>query len=310
MTLPTPEPITLADGRITGVRVLPPHSSDAPVVLYLHGGGGTYTEGVRGRIPQLPFAASLGVPGYSINRPDNLDSVSLGLPNDLDEGVYEASAAVLYEVAEDIWNRHRDTASGIVLQGCSVGSAVALILAALWSERDARGESTWPLLGVIAADVGAQLRPGVAALLGKAPAVDHVEDALNTVAYALDFGPAWAKDDLPEGDPLTVPRSEIFQLVGGWTRDALRIMGRISVPVMWRLAELDPLWEGGEAQVAEIAAALRSSSPFVDAQVVTASIHPLFEGVQGHAFTLETIAFVERCRVFAQVPQILQPDAR
>ncbi len=42
----------------------------------------------------------------------------------------------------------------------------------------------------------------------------HVDDALNTVAASLDFGPEWAKDNLEEGEPLTVPRSEILELVG------------------------------------------------------------------------------------------------
>lgn len=53
---------------------------------------------------------------------------------------------------------------------------------------------------MIVADVGYSLRPGVAAALGAAPDVMHVDDALNTVAASLDFGPEWAKDNLEEGE--------------------------------------------------------------------------------------------------------------
>lgn len=310
MHLPIPHPVTLANGKITGVQVHPEVPSASAVVLYLHGGGGTYTEGIRGRIPQLPFLAALGIPGYSINRPDNVDSVSLGLPTDADDGVYQASAEIIYEAAEDIWQRHQESAPGIIIQGCSVGSAVAFTLAAYWCEKNARGEATWPLLGVIAADIGVHLRPGVAEALGKAPDVYQVEDALNTVAYSLDFGPSWAKDDLPEGEPLTVPRSEIFELVGGWPRHALETMRKITVPVMWRVGEFDPLWNSDPENVAIVREALGTSSPYVDAAPVRGAIHPLFESTQGHAFTIETASFMERCRVLSQVPQIMDPTLR
>ena len=310
MELAKYEPVRLADGKFTGVAVIPPETTDQPVLLYLHGGGGTYSEGIRGRVPQLPFAAALGVPGYSINRPDNMDSVSLNLPTDIDDGFYAASAEAISEAAEDIWNRHKDSAPGIVLQGCSVGSAIAFTLAAQWAEQDAKGEAMWPLLGLIVADVGYSLRPGVAAALGKAPDVMHVDDALNTVAASLDFGPEWAKDNLEEGEPLTVPRSEILELVGAWPKNALDIASKISVPVMYRLGELDPLWFGDDDTIATLVAALKTSSPYVDAKTVEGSIHPVFESRRGHAFTLETVAFAEFCRAAAAVPQLLDKSAR
>lgn len=88
------EPVRLADGKFTGVAVIPPEQPTSR-------SSSTCTEavepipGIRGRVPQLPFAAALGVPGYSINRPDNLDSVSLNLPTDIDDGFYSASAEAL-----------------------------------------------------------------------------------------------------------------------------------------------------------------------------------------------------------------------
>lgn len=200
MEVGEPQSVRLADGTISGVSVMPADGAGQPVIVYLHGGGGTYTEGIRGRIPQLPFTASLGIPGYSLNRPDYLDSLSLGFPEDSADGFYAASAQAIDRAVEDLWSRHRDDSPGIVIQGCSVGAAIGLTLAAQWSEKNARGAAAWPLLGVISADAGAVLRPSIREIFNRAPDGHLVHDALDTVASSLDFGPPWAKDELEEGN--------------------------------------------------------------------------------------------------------------
>ncbi len=79
---------------------------------------------------------------------------------------------------------------------------------------------------------------------------------------------------------------------------------------MYRLGELDPLWFGDDDTIATLVAALKTSSPYVDAKTVEGSIHPVFESRRGHAFTLETVAFAEFCRAAAAVPQLLDKSAR
>ncbi|MFT4216907.1 MAG: hypothetical protein QM619_06940 [Micropruina sp.] len=82
------EPLRLLDGLIAGLRFAPAEAGDAPTIVYLHGGESQASDAVV----QLGAAAYNGYPGISLNRPDYLDSASLGMPYDQDEGFYLASA--------------------------------------------------------------------------------------------------------------------------------------------------------------------------------------------------------------------------
>lgn len=82
------------------------------------------------------------------------------------------------------------------------------------------------------------------------------------------------------------------------------------MPVMWRIAEFDPIWDTSEEAVATVREALSASAPHVDAAAVTGSIHPLFESRRGHQYTLEAAGFIDMCRVHAQDPRVLVRTAR
>lgn len=300
------EPLRLLDGLITGLRFTPEQAGDAPTIVYLHGGGSQASEAVV----QLGTAAHNGYPGISLNRPDYLDSASLGLPFDQDEGFYVASAERLDDAIADYWARHAGESRGVVLQGCSVGSAMALIIAQRWARQSAAGTQRWPLLGVAMADIGALPYPEREDLWKTTPVVHRVLD-LGPWIEQVDFGPEWARYTAGLGDESPgVPRAEILEYNGGWARNALGIAAEVTVPVLWRVSEFDPFWRGDDEAVAAFRTALETSSPYVDAGVMAGASHAIHDGPRGRSYLFSVLAFVELCRTASITPQTLERRPR
>ncbi|MYS47024.1 hypothetical protein GTY23_38805 [Streptomyces sp. SID5998] len=305
MTTTEYEEITLLDGRITGIRVPSADHGDAPLIVYLHGGGGSALEPVMAGSSQFARAALNGFTGlFSLNRPDYGGSESLGFAGDVDEGFFAASAERLGDAIAELWDRYRKESRGVIVHGSSVGGAIALVLAAQWSAARARGEERWPLLGVAGTDVGHAPRPQVSAYWYGTEVVDVVE---NAVTPGMDFGPAWALPEIPITDhgPFRIPRAEMLELVGGWPRNAQRVAASIGVPVFWRVSEFDPLWQTDDRRVAEFVEALRTSSPYVDGGVLRGATHGAFLGPMREAYGFQVLSFFDFCRVASRVPEVL-----
>ncbi|MFF8024942.1 alpha/beta fold hydrolase [Streptomyces sp. NPDC007896] len=298
--------VSLLKGKTTGVAALPDETTDMPVLVFVHGGGATAKSFDIPGHSQILRAAHHGFPSYALNRPGYGGNETLGFPPDTDTGGMRAHAERLDLAIAELWERHRETAPGVVVVGCSIGAAISLHLASLWSEQDQPG---WPLLGLAAADIGQLPRENVVNAW-RSSAVEERTDMTKLQAQ-LTMPPLWALAPYQFGlhampgilEP--VLRAEGMEVVGGWVREWQRIASSITVPVHYRLGEFDTMWTVRQDLVDEFAAALLTSSPYVDAALFAGSAHGVADSVVGHEYCLQVLGFAERCSVAARIPQLL-----
>jgi pimeloyl-ACP methyl ester carboxylesterase len=305
--------ITLPGGR-TGIAALPDEATDQPVLVFLHGGGATARSFDIPGHSQILRAARNGFPAFALDRPGDGGSEPLSLTAGSDTGVLRAAAEQLDQAVTELWQRHATTAPGVVVIGCSIGGAVAIHLAALWSAQERPG---WPLLGLAVADIG-QLPPeNVVDAWHSTPAEERID--MSELQGKIAAPPLWALaphqtglHSLP-GILEPVVRAEGLEIVGGWPREWQRLASRITVPVHYRLGEFDTLWAASPDLVAEFADTLRTRSPYVDAALFPGSAHGIADSVVGREYCLQVLGFAERCAAAVSTPQLLglnrQPDA-
>lgn len=304
MPLTPPQPIALLDGLITGFRQPPEAPTGAPLVVYLHGGGSSALETIRPERSQLELAARNGFPAFALNRPGYLDSASLGFPGDTDEGWFAASAERLLAAIGELWRRYGAEAPGVVVHGCSIGGAITLTLAAQWTAARDRGEHAWPLLGVAVGDIGQVPPEQVRSRWRETEPAEYVPD-LRAWFAGFPMPPSWTLPASRSDTPARIPRDELLEVVGGWPRGWRAVASAVGVPVRYRIGEYDLLWEVGEHHLEEMLAALRTRSPYVDGAIVPGAAHPIPAGPLGAAYDLGVLAFAERCRVAASIPELL-----
>jgi pimeloyl-ACP methyl ester carboxylesterase len=299
------ENLTLLDGRITGFQQIPEDSGDAPLVVFVHGGGSSALETLVPGHSQLGLTAENGYPAFALNRPGYQQSESLGFPGDTDEGWFAATAERLDDAIAELWERFGSLSRGVVVHGCSIGGAISLTLASRWSATEARGETRWPLLGVAVADIGHVVPDYVRDRWLRTEVAEYVPD-LRSGLSDMPTPPAWT---LPSGDgpntPARIPRDELLEIVGGWPRNWHAVASTILAPVQYRLAEFDVLWEITDDIVAEMLGALETRSPYVDGAIVRGAAHPIMVGPLGDAYNYQVLAFVALCHAAADRPEIL-----
>lgn len=301
------QPVALLDGKITGFQQFPNRATDQPIIVFLHGGGSSAAETLIPGHSQLGLAAQLGHPAFALNRPGYLDSPALGFPGTTEEGWFAASAERLDDAIAEIWRLHSDAAPGIVVHGCSIGGGVALTLASRWTATADRGEERWPLLGVAVEDIGIVAPQAVVERWRQTEPTEFVPDLRVGVAD-LPLPPTWTTtpipDDVPDV-PARVPRDELLEVTGGWQRNWRGVATSIRVPVHYRLAEYDVLWEVNDALVDEAASAFRTRSPYVNAGVTPGASHAIMVSPMADAYNLQVMAFVAQCGRAARTPQVL-----
>jgi pimeloyl-ACP methyl ester carboxylesterase len=296
------EELSLLGGAITGIAARSEHSTELPLIVYVPGGGSSVRAMDMPGRSHLAAAAANGFPAFALNRPGQLDSAPLELDPRADSGAFAANAERLEEAIAELWAARGGDAAGVVLHGCSIGGAVALHLAAAWSD----GERRWPLLGLSVSDIGQAPPQEVVSAWRGLPEVETV-DLLDHLGELRAAAP-WTR---PQGAPaasapsMPIPRAELQEVVGSWPREWESVCRAISVPVHYRLAEHDTLWEVSEELVESFAAALRCSSPYVDAGICQGAAHNLSANVVGPSYVLEVVAFAHRCLAFEQVPRLL-----
>ena len=298
--------VTLLDKKTTGIAALPEEATDKPVLVFVHGGGATAKSFDIPGHSQILRAAQNRFPAYALDRPGYGGSETLGFPPDSETGVLHANAERLELAIAELWDRHRDTAPGVIVVGCSIGAAISTHLAAQWS---AQVDPDWPLLGLAIADIG-QLAPENAVDAWLSSPVEERTD-MSTLHGKITAPPLWALapyqfglHSLP-GILEPVVRAEGIEVVSGWIREWRRIASSVTVPVHYRLGELDTLWIARPDGVAAFADALRTRSPYVDAAVFPGGAHGIADSIAGREYCFEVLGFAERCAAAAGTPQLL-----
>lgn len=264
--------LRLLDGAIIGrYRLADRPRAGAPLIVYLHGGGSSSAEADIPGHSQLELSAAHGYSAFAPDRPGYGGSASLNVPDDSDDGLFEANAARLDDAVAEIWRTWGSDCSGVVIHGSSIGGAVALTLVARWAAGNRRGENRWPLLGLGICDIGQQPRP-----------------------YATDLWHA-----LPDGQTLSLGdsslvRPELLEITGAWPRgNWARVSSEVPVPVYYRLARNDQLWVENHTLTKQFADALRTRSPRVDAAVMDdGAFHPIPKSPAADPYNAQFMDFV------------------
>ncbi|ALJ20068.1 alpha/beta hydrolase family protein [Microbacterium sp. No. 7] len=307
------EELSLDGGRTTGVRLRLGDTGDAPLVISIHGGGGIAWGAVVPGASELGKYADLGMPGFALNRPGYGGSEWPGIDPTVDDRYFPITAERFDDALAEIWERFGGASRGIIVHGASTGGAIAIMLAARWGRRDVAGEAQrWPLLGISVTDVGHDPSQRAIDVWKSTRVVDFFDDLLLQLLDNFDLGPSWCRVEIPRTTVAELtPRVEATEISsGGWPRIALGEASAVTVPVRYRLGEFDPLWKTGDEQIAELAAAFRTRSPYVDAARVDGASHGIGSGPRGRSEELWRFSFLELCRAVAAEPRLVDRTKR
>ena len=94
------------------------------------------------------------------------------------------------------------------------------------------------------------------------------------------------------------PIQDILDIVRTWPAEARGILSKVRVPVHYRQAEFDAMWQVDAGEVDQFASAC-SAAPWVDSGIVRQSGHCIDLHRVGAAFQLEQLAFAIKCAVHA-----------
>jgi pimeloyl-ACP methyl ester carboxylesterase len=274
--------------RIAGIAS-EPGAADTPLVVAIHGGG--YNSGyfdVPGH-SLLDAGAASGFQVISLDRPGYGGSDPL--PGR--EATFARTAEALDEAIGELWADRSRSSPGIVLLSHSIGSAVAVHLAAR--------QPRWPLLGISLHGVG-----------DRSP--DHVINAWHGLPVgkpvelppeqrrALLYGPDETVDpgavDSARSAVEPVPLDEMLEIVGDWPASVAKLAAAVTVPVQYALAQYDGLWVVDESRVAAFAGYF-TSAPWLEARLQVGAGHNLDHHHLSRSLHLRQLAFAWECAVRA-----------
>lgn len=200
--------------------------------------------------------AALDRPGYQGSDP-------------LDEVSFAGNAETLDAAVEELWKRHSDRATGVVLIGHSIGGAIAVHMA---------GRSpSWPLLGISITSVHTDAPDAVKAAWNSMPPDISIPFTREQRVQFM-YGPEGTYDpdvvDAAEISADMVPVAELLEIVDGWVSDFPRLAAAVRVPVHYALADNEALWISTDDNVKKFGDAF-TNSPSVVAERVTGSGHNL-----------------------------------
>ena len=275
-------------------------------LLVMFPGGGSNADAFN--LPHASFLKTASDNGYSaiaLNRPGQAASTALDLDPMADVGAFDANAARLCEVIDEIWSRKNAPQSGVVIYGSSIGGAIALHAAAKWS----REKRAWPLLGVAVADIGQSPPRAVVDTWTTLPALETINLA-QYIGLFFSAVPPWAAPALPprtslEPPVLKIPRAELQEVVGGWPRNWRAICSQITVPVHYSIAKYDTVWTINQALLDEFTEVLALKSPHVESAIIPGASHGIGLGPLAMSHIFQVLSFVARCHVAGRAPQVL-----
>lgn len=273
------------DGRrITGLAA-GGDAADSPLIVALHGGGyGSGYFDVRGH-SLLHLGAAARFPVFALDRP------GYGGSDPLPGGraAFGASAEVLDAAIGALWADHGDGRPGVVLLSHSIGSAIAVHIAAR--------RPRWPLLGISLHGVGDRSPEHIISAWRALPAHGPVE-LPREQRRALLYGPPGTVDveavEAAKASVEPVPLEEMLEIVGDWPENAAELAAEVVVPVQYTLAEYDGLWVV-DAHRVETFAGYFTSAPWVEARLQAGAGHNLDHHRLSRAFHLRQLAFAWEC---------------
>ena len=258
---------------------------DVPLVVAVH--GGTYTSkyfDVEG-YSLLDQAAALNIPIVAIDRPGYGESALLSEA----ESTIRGQARYLIEPLKEIWDRYGRGTRGIVLIAHSIGAAIS---AAIASE-----PGGLPLIGLAISGVGLRTpsdHRGAWDALPKTPLVDLP----TPMKDSLMFGPLGSFDPaMPTASHVAntrAVRAELVDIVSVWHEIVHGLLGKITVPVHYRHAEMDHLWIVNQGEIDGFADALTKSTR-VDAAMVRNTGHCMDFHRIGAALHIQQLGFALQC---------------
>ncbi len=278
-------------GELSGRYYRPnsPLSPRTPLVVALH--GGTYTSAyfdVPGA-SLFEVATDNRIPLIAPDRPGYVNSLSLPPA----EMTVQGQARHLLRTLKDAWQRHGSGTAGIFIIGHSIGGAITASMAALAAEQ----KSELPLLGIALSGMCLNTPPEHKPLWEQLPDTPTV-DMPPPVKDALMFGPegSFERRLVRDSDIANAPapKAELVDVVSTWSQNAHATLGKITVPVHYRQAEVDRLWVMSQGEVDNFARAL-SRSPRVDAAMVRGTGHCMDLHHVGRALQMQQLGFALQC---------------
>ena len=257
----------------------------SPLIVALHGGG--YNSGyfdVPGH-SLLDLGEATGFRVFSLDRPGY--GASDPVPNG--KATFGGSAEVLDAAIGALWADHGEGHPGVVLLAHSIGSAVAVHIAAR--------QPHWPLLGISIHGVGDRSPEHIVNAWRAIPASGPVELPPEQ-RRALLYGPEGTVDvDVVESAKASVepvPLVEMLEIVEDWPENVAMLAAAVAVPVQYTLAEYDGLWVVDESRVATFTGYF-TSAPWVDARLQAGAGHNLDHHRLSRALHLRQLAFACEC---------------
>jgi pimeloyl-ACP methyl ester carboxylesterase len=264
---------TPAGSRITGTAT-GPGTPDTPLLVCLP--GGSYT------------ARYFDVPGFSlldVAEANGFTAIALDRPGYGGSDPLPAGDAAIAA----LWTEYGAGHPGVVLISHSIGSAVAVHIAA--------GQPAWPLLGIALHGVNTLSPDQVVGAWHSMPPGVPVQFSPEQRRMFM-YGPdgTFAPDAVGRAEISAdaCPIEELLEIVGEWPHTAAGLAGQVRVPVHYVLAEHEALWNTGQSRV-DAFAGMFTSAPRVDAAVARGVGHNIDHHYLGKALQLQQLAFALTC---------------
>ncbi|QKR99779.1 alpha/beta hydrolase [Sphingomonas sp. CL5.1] len=278
--------ITL-DGRRFSMRAnrVGQAAEGVPLVVALHGGGYNSAYFDVPGFSLLDRAERLGIPVLAFDRPGYGESEVLA-PG---EHAHAANAAILDAAIGVLYARHPGR-PGVVLIGHSIGGAIAVGIAAR--------KPDW-LLGIAVSGVGLKNMPGDLEMWQSLPRIPFIE-LPSAVKDGKMFGVSGTYDaGAPERSHVAdapAPLQELLDIVTVWPDNVSALLAAVAVPVHYRQADADALWQVSADEVERFGDAC-VAAPWHDARLVADAGHCIDFHKLGAALQLDQLAFALTCGV-------------